>query len=190
MANLVECAECGHSVSTEAYICPNCQKNPRSSICAICSKIMKRSESDPICQSYTVHTTCMQSHLSRNCDTSEFLCPTCSNILKYKDVKYHYHIDNYSFENKACPNCGQPLGFDLCKLCNMPVASHCKFEVNYSSSEGRYSNEVCHKSCGYIIKENQRKNRCKNGLSERCGIKLELGFLEKFFGYTVCKRCR
>ena len=187
MAQLISCAECGNSVSSEAYICPHCQKNPRSYTCMLCDKLGRMSDGSGVAvtidnSSAMVHAECLKLLLSKDSGTITFTCSLCAYTSSYEDVECTKDSDGYNQYKKICPKCGHPFQFYQCVFCRKPIVSHCVQTIGHY----RYGNHSTHKCCSQIIKE----QRIKGGVCERCGLIYKPGLLDALIGQTCCKSCR
>lgn len=112
MVQLLQCVECGNSVSDNSETCPNCQaRDYRGLTCAVCLQPIKpsevRMEAGPMDTTLFFHPDCFSQvqHAPRPCgscgvlvvDSSEDECPNCG-----------YHL-----ERQACQFCQQPFSPEL-----------------------------------------------------------------------------
>ncbi len=129
MATLDKCIECGGLVSSQASQCPRClTPYPLGVKCAVCCKILKRSEALKVKKNYGeigiptsvrfFHYSCHQQVSQLRTSRSRTSCPVC---------KHPFEFDTSS--SITCPNCGQAFPTHLKNPSYAPCC-YCGFTLN------------------------------------------------------------
>ncbi|MGD1939205.1 MAG: GUN4 domain-containing protein [Cyanophyceae cyanobacterium] len=111
MVQLLQCVECGNSVSDSAENCPHCQaQDYRGLTCTVCLQPVKpsevRMEKGPMDTAMFFHPECFSQ--VRNAPRP---CGSCGVFVVDASIK-------------ECPNCGNDLDRRLCSFCNQPFSFH------------------------------------------------------------------
>ncbi len=136
MINLINCAECGQQVSSQAQLCPHCGKGPNSIKCFLCNNWGKGSEMASG-TGYPIHISCFNNFVSQHSDISSFNCVACNKFATYASL----NLSNYP-RPTSCMQCGQPFTFRPCSFCG-------EQKVNFGISE--YDGVIYHGSCKSLV---------------------------------------
>jgi len=128
MATLLQCIECGGTVSSQASQCPRCStKYPFGVKCTVCCKALKRSEALKLVRDFGetgqpdivrfFHHSCYKQVSQVRIGSSRTSCPVCKQAIEF---------DTSSSVN--CPNCGHHIltklekpSFAPCCYCDFPL---------------------------------------------------------------------
>lgn len=141
MAKLINCFECGSSVSDEARVCPKCHTSSVKGVtCHVCCRqgkgsVMTRKD-HPGGDNYDgwtswFHSECFDA-VERENQSTYINCIAC-------------HISVHAFKF-SCPQCGHPLGDkSFCQACSEPV-SKSGGVANIGGRYGKpgYVHQVCY----------------------------------------------
>ncbi|MGD1849883.1 MAG: GUN4 domain-containing protein [Cyanophyceae cyanobacterium] len=111
MVQLLQCVECGNSVSDTAETCPHCKaRDYRGLSCTVCLQPAKpsevRMEPGPMDTTMFFHPDCFTQ--VRNAPRP---CGSCGVFVVDASVK-------------ECPHCGSDLARRLCNFCGQPYSPH------------------------------------------------------------------
>jgi hypothetical protein len=129
MATLLQCLECGGTVSSQASRCPRCQTpHPFGVQCTVCCKILKRSDALKVVKDFGetsqpslvryFHHACYQQVSQVRFGRSRTSCPVCKHSLEFDTCS-----------SITCSNCGHQI---LTRLENPTFATccYCDFPLN------------------------------------------------------------
>lgn len=159
MASLLECIECGGTVSSKASQCPRCStKYPLGVKCTVCCKMFKRSEALKFVRDYGeteqpniirfFHHSCYKQVSQVRIGRSRTSCPVC---------KHGIEFDTSSSVN--CPNCGHHIltklekpSFAACCYCDFPLNTRLEVAIKEVPrqfldgwvTETLYAHKICH----------------------------------------------
>jgi hypothetical protein len=209
MPKLLNCAECGKKVSSEASICPHCNKSPKIVKCKFCSETLNQSQSRVYQDNY-FHVTCIskfQESYNKNTELVKasplkIKCQAC----KYTFTRDYEEAGDFPYDSPrerdkktdriTCKSCGHPCtilisSYDwpyancyVCKkILNSSDKGSIRLEVKYFDSRVRSGIYVyIHRFCG----DNLTKERTIKGLKSNYFIEKHLGkILAFFFGIIV-----
>jgi hypothetical protein len=160
MAILVNCCECGGSVSSDADRCPHCGCNPIPYPCRKCGKPVKPSEAKEF-----MHPKCAIDRRQEIDLTDAFTCPACHTVhtLSTFVFKGGAGMEGMSYIEswQRCPKCGHQLLAHKCGYCGRGLFDGTG--VTKSSSSGfSYFHTACFPDAvtkGYY-KEETKKTSC------------------------------
>jgi hypothetical protein len=152
MSTLKSCAECGKPVSSAASRCPHCGSNPSFISCDCCKRDLKRSEAIVFSGKSTLsfHSYCFQDRFHLN-----FKCPTCNFYYSFSDFGLSgINKEFYQYPTKGvpkievgyvhtCTSCGQPMYFEGCNYCGLPMDSNNIAKVKVSYPDSDYPSITC-----------------------------------------------
>jgi len=172
MATLLQCIECGGTVSSQASQCPRCStKYPFGVKCTVCCKAFKRSEALKLVRDYEktnqpdivrfFHHSCYKLVSQVRIGRSRTSCPVCKHAIEF---------DTSSSVN--CPNCGQHIltslekpSFAPCCYCDFPLNTRLEValkEVPRQFLEGWVTETIyAHKICYTPERQQEEKKQQK-----------------------------
>ncbi len=129
MATLLQCIECGGTVSSQASQCPRCStKYPFGVKCTVCCKALKRSEALKLVRDYEktnqpdivrfFHHSCYKLVSQIRIGKSRTSCPVCKHAIEFD-----------TSSSVTCSNCGQHILTSLEKPSFAPCC-YCGFPLN------------------------------------------------------------
>lgn len=159
MATLLQCIECGGSVSSQASQCPRCStRYPFGVKCIVCCKILKRSEALKLVRDYGetnqpnvikfFHHSCYEQVSKVRIGRSRTSCPVCKHPIEF---------DTCSSVN--CPNCGHHIltrlenpSFAPCCYCGFPLNTRLEVAIKEVPrqfldgwvTETLYAHKICY----------------------------------------------
>lgn len=156
MGQLINCIECGKSVSSSVTQCIHCGKDPHPHYvkCFVCEGTFKKAECIKKREiDFQHYPFAVYQHMCKKCfdnicqhsDLQQFRCPTCHTIYDYQH-----------FSSPQCPHCGEKLYLKNCIFCEQPVEGRNADVISYG-----YEFPVsfyAHKHC-YNIFENYNRIR-------------------------------
>lgn len=161
MATLVNCLECGKTVSSEAPRCPHCRTNyPIGVKCIVCCQNLKRSESLKITKEYGgaenrvlvqfFHQSCHRKVNQIRIGKGRTSCPVCKHSIEFETAS-----------SVSCQNCGQNFATNLadpvlafCCYCNFRLNTNLEVAIKENNrpfldgwiTETIYAHKICYTS--------------------------------------------
>lgn len=125
---LIECIECGNTVSDRVHTCIHCHQNPVGFPCFLCGDYMPGSTMT-MSGDLRYHSSCMRKYLDEFRSTSHGVnCPECGNGLDHvpdsNELLELWDEYNYTCASLSCEFCGCPKIMDYrgkCDKCHLPV---------------------------------------------------------------------